>query len=115
MSCEQSSCHSRCWRSRALDARAAERWDGEGYPRGLSGDEIPLSARILSLADVYDALTTSRPYKEAWSHQRAMEWIAERGGTQFDPEVISVFLSRAALFNSERERLADSEAHIELS
>ena len=92
-----------------------ERWDGEGYPRGLSGDEIPLSARILSLADVYDALTTSRPYKEAWSHQRAMEWIAERGGTQFDPEVISVFLSRAALFNSERERLADSEAHIELS
>ena len=92
-----------------------ERWDGEGYPRGLSGDEIPLSARILSLADVYDALTTSRPYKEAWSHQRAMEWIAERGGTQFDPEVISVFVSRAALFNSERERLADSEAHIELS
>jgi len=92
-----------------------ERWDGDGYPRGLKGDEIPLSARILSLADVYDALTTSRPYKDAWSHRRALEWIGERGGSQFDPEVVSVFLSRAALFDSERERLADSGGEIDLS
>ena len=89
-----------------------ERWDGEGYPRGLRGEEIPLSARILSLADVYDALTTSRPYKEAWTHRQAVEWIGERGGSQFDPDVISVFLSRAAEFDAERERLADEDSLI---
>ena len=92
-----------------------ERWDGEGYPRGLRGEEIPLSARILSLADVYDALTTSRPYKDAWTHRQAVEWIGERGGSQFDPEVISVFLSRAAEFDAERERLADEDSFVDPS
>jgi putative two-component system response regulator len=69
----------------------------------------------LSLADVYDALTTRRPYKDAWSHRRAVEWIGERGGSQFDPDVISIFLSRSAEFDSERERLADEDSQIELS
>lgn len=90
-----------------------ERWDGEGYPRGLRAEEIPLSARILSLADVYDALTTRRPYKDAWSHRRTVEWIGERGGSQFDPDVISIFLSRSAEFDSERERLADEDSQID--
>jgi response regulator RpfG family c-di-GMP phosphodiesterase len=86
-----------------------ERWDGEGYPRGTSGEEIPLEARILSLADVYDALTTKRPYKEAWPHEEAMSWIMERGGTQFDPEVVASFLALAEEFDAMRERLADDE------
>jgi len=86
-----------------------ERWDGEGYPRGLVASEIPLAARILSLADVYDALTTSRPYKDAWSHAEAVAWIGERGGSQFDPEVIAVFLSQEGEFDTTRERLADEE------
>ena len=86
-----------------------ERWDGEGYPSGMSGDEIPLAARILSLADVYDALTTTRPYKEAWSHAETLTWITERGGTQFDPDVVAAFLYRAGEFDAMRERLADKE------
>jgi len=87
-----------------------ERWDGGGYPRGVAGPEIPLAARILSLADVYDALTTSRPYKEAWSHTAAAEWIGERGGRQFDPDVVVVFLSLAGEFDATRERLADEDS-----
>lgn len=86
-----------------------ERWDGEGYPRGSSGEEIPLAARILSLADVYDALTTKRPYKEAWSHEEASEWISERGGSQFDPNVVASFVARAEEFDAMRKKLADEE------
>ncbi len=72
-----------------------EKWDGSGYPRGLSGNQIPLSARILALADVYDALTSSRPYKEPWSHERALDWIRSRTGTHFDPDVVAVFVHHA--------------------
>jgi putative two-component system response regulator len=86
-----------------------ERWDGEGYPRGTSGEEIPLAARILSLADVYDALTTKRPYKDAWPHEEALEWISERGGSQFDPNVVDSFMDRAGEFDAMRKRLADEE------
>ena len=69
----------------------------------------------MSLADVYDALTTTRPYKDAWSHETAVHWIGERGGTHFDPEVDAVFLSRAGEFDSERERLADDGCQAEPS
>ena len=86
-----------------------ERWDGSGYPRGLSGDAIPLSARILALADVYDALTTSRPYKRAWSHSEAIEWIGERAGSHFAPDVAEAFLRRADVAGTIRVRLADDE------
>ena len=86
-----------------------ERWDGDGYPRGTSGEEIPLSARILSLADVYDALTTQRPYKEAWTHEEALVWIRERGGTQFDPNIVASFLECARDFDALREQLADKD------
>ena len=68
-----------------------EHWDGRGYPKKLRGEEIPLAARIVALADVYDALTTHRPYKPAWDHAQASEWIASRAGTQFDPAVIAAF------------------------
>jgi response regulator RpfG family c-di-GMP phosphodiesterase len=84
-----------------------EKWDGSGYPRGLHGEEIPLSARIVAIADVYDALTTLRPYKPIWPHSEAVEWIASRSGTHFDPDVVAAFLSRAAQADSIRAALAD--------
>jgi response regulator RpfG family c-di-GMP phosphodiesterase len=69
-----------------------ERWDGSGYPDGLAGDEIPLSARIMSVADVFDALISKRSYKEPYPFAMAMDMIAEGSGTQFDPTVCRVFL-----------------------
>ncbi|CAN7658510.1 response regulator [Rhizobium sp. LjRoot30] len=69
-----------------------ERWDGQGYPFRLSGDAIPLSGRIVALADNFDALTTARPYKEAWSVERTVEHIRERSGSQFDPRCVEAFL-----------------------
>ncbi|MEA1950976.1 MAG: response regulator [Planctomycetota bacterium] len=68
-----------------------ERWDGGGYPAGLVGDEIPLPARIVSVADVFDALTTARPYKDAWSPDRAKRFIDEAADTQFDPLIVAAF------------------------
>lgn len=69
-----------------------EWWNGNGYPYGLRGEEIPLSARILCLADVYDALTTERCYKPAWTHQQAVNMIRSERGTHFDPDIIDAFL-----------------------
>lgn len=68
-----------------------EWWDGNGYPDGLVGDSIPLVARIASVADVYDALVTHRPYKEPWPEEQAVQYIKERFGTQFDPDVVLAF------------------------
>ena len=68
-----------------------ERWNGSGYPEGLSGDSIPESSRIASLADVFDALTMKRPYKEPWTVERAVETINEDSGSHFDPRVINAF------------------------
>lgn len=73
-----------------------EKWDGTGYPRGLRGEEIPLAARIFAVVDVYDALTSDRPYRAAWSPERALAYIREQAGRHFDPEVVEVFLSLAA-------------------
>jgi len=69
-----------------------ERWDGTGYPQGLKGDEIPLAARIFSVADVYDAMTSERPHRSAWENLDALEYIQSHSGTHFDPEVVKVFL-----------------------
>lgn len=68
-----------------------ERWDGEGYPAGLSGRDIALSGRIVSVADTYDALIHARPYKEAWTVERAVQEILDTSGTHFDPEVVDAF------------------------
>ena len=86
-----------------------ERWDGGGYPRALRGNDIPLAARILAIADVYDALTTVRPYKHAWSHAEAVEWIRARSGSQFDPEVVAAFLKRGNEADGIRARLKDAD------
>jgi PAS domain S-box-containing protein len=68
-----------------------ERWDGTGYPAGLAGESIPIAGRIVAVADVFDALTHSRPYKEAWSRERALQTIREGAGTHFDPLVVAAF------------------------
>jgi diguanylate cyclase (GGDEF)-like protein len=73
-----------------------ERWDGTGYPDALSEDDIPLVARIFSVCDVYDALTSDRPYKKAWPEAEAKAEIARQAGTQFDPEVVQAFLTTVA-------------------
>ena len=70
-----------------------ERWDGAGYPHGLSGPEIPLAARVFSVCDVYDALTSDRPYKNAWSHEDALAEIQAQAGRQFDPVVVRAFMT----------------------
>ncbi|GBC91564.1 Cyclic di-GMP phosphodiesterase response regulator RpfG [bacterium HR15] len=70
-----------------------ERWDGKGYPHGLSGEEIPLGARIFAIADTLDAMTSDRPYRKALSFAQAREEIERCAGTQFDPELVKVFLS----------------------
>ncbi len=86
-----------------------ERWDGKGYPRGLQGAEIPLSARIMALADCYDALTRRRPYKEAWSHAEALAYILEQRGKQFDADVVDSFLKRSERAEEVCRRLTDPE------
>ena len=68
-----------------------EKWDGSGYPRGLAGEAIPVSARIVAIADVFDALTTRRPYKEPWPVQEAMNHIAAQAGKHFDPALVALF------------------------
>jgi putative two-component system response regulator len=68
-----------------------ERWDGTGYPHGLKGEEIPLVGRIVAIADVFDALTTDRPYKESWSVERAVAFIDSEAGRHFDPELVRSF------------------------
>jgi putative two-component system response regulator len=70
-----------------------ERWDGAGYPERLKGFDIPLQARLMALADVYDALISERPYKKAFSHEEAMRIISEGRGTQFDPDLTDVFIN----------------------
>lgn len=75
-----------------------ECWDGSGYPFGLTGDQIPLPARIVAVADVYDALTTARVYKEAKKHDEAREIIIDAAGTMFDPEVVDAFRAREKEF-----------------
>lgn len=72
-----------------------EWWDGSGYPQGLSGTEIPTAARIFAVADVWDALTSDRPYREAWSNEDALGQIEVEAGTHFEPKVAEVFLSLA--------------------
>jgi HD-GYP domain-containing protein (c-di-GMP phosphodiesterase class II) len=72
-----------------------ERWDGDGYPRGLRGEEIPLAARIFAVVDVFDALTSDRPYRAARSRSEALDYIREQSGRHFDPAVVSTFLAYA--------------------
>ncbi len=85
-----------------------ERWDGSGYPDRLAGEAIPLSARIMALVDVYDALRARRPYKEPFSHERALTIIEEENGRLFDPRLVQAFRSVQHQFDAVCQRLADS-------
>jgi putative nucleotidyltransferase with HDIG domain len=69
-----------------------ERWDGSGYPRGLMGEKIPFAARIFAVVDVWDALTSDRPYRQAWTQERAMEYLQAKVEVDFDPQVVEMFL-----------------------
>jgi two-component system response regulator RpfG len=84
-----------------------ERFDGGGYPRGLAGEAIPLIARIVAVADVYDALTCVRPYKAAWSSERAFDLLASERGRHFDPDCLDLFLGNQAGVLEIQTRLAD--------
>jgi putative two-component system response regulator len=75
-----------------------EKWNGTGYPKGLSGEEIPLQGRVMAIADVYDALISERPYKKPFSHEEAVELIKNDAGTAFDPKIVEVFLNVADEF-----------------
>lgn len=69
-----------------------EKWDGSGYPKGLKGEDIPLAARVVMIADVFDALTSERPYKEAWSTEKAFNYLRDNSGIHFDEKLVNVFL-----------------------
>ena len=69
-----------------------EKWDGSGYPRGLAGEQIPVEARIVAIADVFDALTSVRPYKPAWPVERAVELLKSESGRHFEPRLVALFL-----------------------
>jgi putative two-component system response regulator len=86
-----------------------ERWDGGGYPNGLAGRDIPVSGRLMAVADVYDALVSKRVYKAALPHEEAARIIAEGSGSQFDPDVVDAFLEMEAMFRNIARTFADSE------
>ncbi|MEQ1529499.1 MAG: HD domain-containing phosphohydrolase [Methylococcales bacterium] len=86
-----------------------ERWDGRGYPQGLKGDEIPLSARLMALADVYDAMRSKRVYKEAIPHQQIVENIHQQSGKHFDPKLVTAFLQLESEFSRISEEFKDPD------
>ncbi|MCA1945013.1 MAG: response regulator [Desulfovibrio sp.] len=91
-----------------------ERWDGKGYPQGLAGDDIPVPARLMAIADVYDALISRRVYKSPFPHTRAVSFIAEGQGTQFDPDLCAAFLEIQGDFRQIALEFADFEEEREV-
>lgn len=85
-----------------------ERWDGQGYPRGLAGDAIPLSGRIVSIVDFYDALTMDRVYRPAFSHGRALEMLKEQSSKAFDPAIVDCFIRHSDALLDLRLRITES-------
>jgi putative two-component system response regulator len=86
-----------------------EKWDGSGYPEGLSCDDIPISARLMAVADVYDALISRRVYKDGMPHEKAVGIILEGSGSHFDPDVVDAFMEAAEEFRQIALRYADSD------
>jgi len=86
-----------------------EKWNGEGYPNGLRNEEIPLVGRITALADVFDALTTERPYKAAWTQKKAIDYIQDQSGQHFDPDLVSLFMENLALILDIKEEYAEPQ------
>lgn len=84
-----------------------EKWDGSGYPQGLSGEAIPMAGRIAALADVFDALVSVRPYKKAWPLEEALDWIRNNRGQHFDPKLVDAFFAELPQVLAIRERFAE--------
>ncbi len=84
-----------------------EKWDGSGYPQGLQGRDIPLEGRIVAIADVFDALTSARPYKAAWPVQDACDYLRQQKGRHFDPELVDLFLGKLPDILAIREKWAE--------
>jgi putative two-component system response regulator len=89
-----------------------EKWDGSGYPEGLAGDGIPVSARLMAVADVYDALISRRVYKPAFTHERAVELISEGRGKHFDPDITDAFMEIREEFRTIAKKFGDSDSDI---
>lgn len=85
-----------------------EKWDGSGYPRGLKGEDIPLDGRIVAIADVFDALTSVRPYKAAWTVEAAVDYLREQKGRHFDPALVDLFLTQLPAVRAVMERWAEA-------
>jgi putative two-component system response regulator len=100
--------HSYLWIAYEIAMYHHEKWDGTGYPEGLTGENIPISARIIALADAYDALTTKRCYKNAFSHETAKSIIIEGKGHHFDPMIADAFLALEEAFSEVRNEFADT-------
>jgi putative two-component system response regulator len=84
-----------------------EKWDGSGYPNGLAGATIPLEGRIVAIADVFDALTSRRPYKAAWSEDEALDYLVKQKGQHFDPALVDLFIAQMPAIRTIRERWAE--------
>ena len=93
--------------ARSIAASHHEKWDGTGYCKGLEGESIPVEGRIVAIADVFDALTTERPYKKAWHIDEAVKLISDEAGKSFDPTLVGVFIDKLDQFIEIKERYAD--------
>lgn len=91
-----------------------EKWDGSGYPDGLCGDAIPIPARLMALADVFDALASRRVYKEPMSFEAAVELISEASGKHFDPDIVNAFIANQDVFQMILQRYADSDESLDI-
>jgi putative two-component system response regulator len=90
-----------------------EKWDGSGYPQGLSGDNIPIAARLMAIADVYDALISRRVYKESMPHEKAVLIMIEGRDSHFDPDMLDAFLSIQEEFETIAKRFSDTDADMQ--
>jgi putative two-component system response regulator len=88
-----------------------EKWDGSGYPNGLKGEEIPLEGRVVAICDVFDALTTARPYKKAWPVKDAVSYISENSGRHFDPRLTQLCPAILPTLLEIRERYAEPDTN----
>ena len=93
--------------ARSIALTHHEKWDGSGYPAGLAGEQIPLESRIVAIADVFDALTSRRPYKEAWSLEAALEHIQAQAGRHFDPRLVAHFVTLLPTLAAIQQRWAE--------
>jgi putative two-component system response regulator len=84
-----------------------EKWDGSGYPHGLAGEQIPLEGRICAVADVFDALTSVRPYKKAWTEEEAIDFLVKQKGRHFDPALVDLFITQMPAIRAIRQRWAE--------